>query len=909
MGRRRRRVQAALGVPAAAGRRADPARRRRALAGEPDRSLCPGPPRPRRTEAIAARPARRLDSPCDVRPDRSAADATRGWLDVARYADSFGYQSDADSHVWPWRDWVIAAFNENLPFDQFLTWQIAGDLLTPLAPGERGAEKRGARKQRLATAFCRLHRMTGEGGSIPEEFRNEYVSDRVHTFGTVFLGLTLECCRCHDHKYDPLLQKDYYALGAFFNSIDEWGTYDNPPYIPTPTLLLPTPQQERTLAEQAKKVAALEDRLRRTKVSREVAFRQWLACADLKPEVPGLVGHYPLDRLEVKNQLVNLADPKNPGSTSPANTFVPGKVGNAIRFTGDDAANFPQVGGSLDRWQPCTVSFWLKTSQVLKQGVVFHRQGGTDTGFHGTELPFDEGRLFFAMIRFWPGNALAVRTRSVVPANEWVQVSVSYDASGRATGLRIYLDGKPAQTEVLRDNLTKDVQGGPPGLMVGERFRSAGLRGVLLDELRVFNRALTPLEIVHLYDGKALTAALARKDPDTLRPYYLAAVDAEAGRAREELRQARQQLFATQTGVFEIMTMAEMPQQRQAYLLKRGEYDAPKDRPVGRDTPSALPPFPKGAPRNRLGLARWLTDPRHPLTARVAINRYWQLFFGRGLVATTENFGQQGALPTHPELLDGLARDFIVSGWDSKALCRKIVLSSTYRQRSAATPLLRERDPENLLLAHGPSRRLWAEMLRDAALAAGGMLVEKIGGAPVKPYQPPGLWKGQNAFLSEYIPDKGEGLYRRSLYTFWRRTSPPPNMLAFDAPSREVCVVRRQPTTTPLQPLVLLNDPQFVEASRALGERMLRCPGPMAERLTFAFRLTATRRPTERELSLLARLYETQRDLFRKDPESARSYLKTGNRPPAPDLDPSDFAAAAVIANALLNLDAAVMNR
>jgi len=250
-----------------------------------------------------------------------------------------------------------------------------------------------------------------------------------------------------------------------------------------------------------------------------------------------------------------------------------------------------------------------------------------------------------------------------------------------------------------------------------------------------------------------------------------------------------------------------------------------------------------------------------------------------------------------------------VRGWDSKALCRKIVLSSTYRQRSAAPPPLRERDPENLLLARGPSRRLSAEMLRDAALAAGGMLVEKIGGPPVKPYQPPGLWKGQNAFLPEYIPDKGEGLYRRSVYTFWRRTSPPPNMLAFDAPSREVCVVRRQPTSTPLQPLVLLNDPQFVEASRALGERLLRHAGPLAERLTFAFRLTATRRPTERELSLLTRLYETQRDLFIKDPESARKYLKIGSRPPAPDLDPAEFAAATVIANALLNLDTAVMNR
>jgi hypothetical protein len=849
------------------------------------------------------------------------------WLDVARYADSFGYQADGDSHVWPWRDWVVGAFNANLPFDRFLTWQLAGDLLP-----------RPTREQRLATAFCRLNRMTNEGGSIPEEFRNEYVSDRVHTLGTVFLALTLECSRCHDHKYDPVSMKDYYALGAFFNSIDEWGTYDNSRYRPTPTLLLPTPEQEQALEAQAKQVKALEARLREVEKDREAAFRQWLSRLDLENgprpmsteipgsvqsskfvEIPGLVGYYPLDRLEAKNRLENLADPQNSGSTTPANVLVPGKRGNALRFTGDDAATFPKVAGSLDRTHPFTVSFWLHTPGMLKQGMVFHRQSGTDTGFHGTELSFDDGRLFLAMIRFWPGNALAVRTRAALPAREWVHIAASYDASGTAAGLRIHVNGRPVETEVIRDHLVKDLQSGTAGLtyfsggtglIVGERFRSPGLKDALLDELRVYTRALTTLEIAQLHDGQALADALARKDAEAVRPYYLGAVDAEVAEAREELRQARQEWFATQTEVFEVMTMLELPQPRQAYTLARGDYDAPKDRPVGRGTPAALPPFPRGTPRDRLGLARWLTDPKHPLTARVAVNRYWQMFFGRGLVATTENFGQQGALPTHPELLDWLARDFIASGWDVKALCRQMVLSSTYRQRSAAPPRLRERDPDNLLLARGPSRRLSAEMLRDAALAAGGLLVHKLGGPPVKPYQPPGLWKGQNNFLPEYVPDKGDGLYRRSLYTFWRRTSPPPSMLAFDAPSREVCVVRRQTTSTPLQPLVLLNDPQFVEAARALGERMLRQGGDTpAERLTFAFRLAATRRPTEPELHLLEKLYTGQVELFRQEPANARKYLQTGDRPPAADLDPVELAAATVTANAILNLDAAIMTR
>jgi hypothetical protein len=577
------------------------------------------------------------------------------------------------------------------------------------------------------------------------------------------------------------------------------------------------------------------------------------------------------------------------------------------------------VAGGLDRGQPFTVSFWLKTPELMRHGIVFHRQSGTDTGFQGTELSFDDGRLFFGLTRFWPGNAMAVRTREALPARDWVHVAVSHDASGKAAGLHIYLNGRLADTEVVRDKLTKDTEAGVSGatyfsggngLNVGERFRSTGLKDCLLDELRVFERPLAPIEVAHLYDGKALIEALARKDESVLRPYYLAVVDEEAARARKDLLEARRKLFAAQTSVFEIMTMEETPQPRPTYVLARGSYDAPKDRPVGRQTPAVLPPFPVDQPRNRLGLARWLTEPHHPLTARVAVNRYWQLFFGRGIVLTTENFGTQGALPSHPDLLDWLARDFIASGWDVKALCKKIVLSSTYRQRSAASAALRERDPENRLLARGPSHRLSAEMLRDAALASSGLLVNRLGGPPTKPYQPPGLWQGQNAFLPVYVPDKGEGLYRRSLYTFWRRTSPPPNMLAFDAPSREVCVVRRQTTSTPLQPLVLLNDPQFVEAAEALGERALREGGRTLEsRLAYLFRSTATRRPSDRELHLLAELYRGQEELFRKDPDAARKFLKAGNRSLVPGRDPAELAAAAATAGAILNLDAAVTTR
>jgi hypothetical protein len=821
------------------------------------------------------------------------------WLDAARYADSFGYQADGDMHVWPWRDWVVRAFNANLPFDRFITEQLAGDLL----PGAN-------REQRLATAFNRLNRMTNEGGSIPEEFRNEYVSDRVHTLATALLGLTLECARCHDHKYDPLTQRDYYALGAFFNSIDEWGTYNHSNWRPTPTLLLPTAQQEQSIAAWTGQVARSEQRLKKLRKDREEAFGAWLAAGRAQPDIPGLVGDYPLDRLEPGGRLANRADAKKPGSTSTANVFVKGRSGQALRFTGDDPANFPGVAGDLERWRPFTVAFWLHLPITYQEAIVFHRSSGTDTGFNGTELTIDAGKLQFAQVRFWPGNAIIIRTRAVLPLKKWLHVAVSSAGTSKAAGLRIYLDGQPAEVEVVRDNLFKDLQAGGSGLSFGERFRCKGLKGGALSELRIYDRDLSPIEVAQVFDGKALAEALTRKDADALRDHYFAVVDQELSKAGAELRQARRQLFAAQTGVFEIMTMKETPAPRQAYILKRGEYDAPKDRPVGRDTPAALPPFPKGAPRNRLGLARWLTEPRHPLLGRVMVNRAWQLFFGRGIVVSAENFGVQGALPSHPELLDWLARDFIASGWDFKRLCKTIVLSSTYRQQSAASRALRERDPDNVLLARAPARRLSAEMLRDSALAAGGLLVGRLGGPPVKPYQPRGLWRGMNAFLPHFVQDKGENLYRRSLYTYWRRTAPPPSMLAFDVPSREVCVARRQSTSTPLQPLVLLNDPQFVEAARACAERVLRQGGRTpAEQLTLAFRLAATRTPTERELAVLVRLYTAQLQLFNADRAGARKFLRTGDRPPAPDLDAPTLAAMSVTASAILNLDAAVMTR
>ena len=890
------------------------------------------------------------------------------WLDVARYADSYGYQSDQLCPTWPYRDWVVKAFNDNLRYDQFITWQLAGDLLP-----------HATREQRLATAFNRLHRMTNEGGSVPEEWRLEGVADRVATFGTAFLGLTTECARCHDHKYDPITQRDYYALSAFFNSIDEYGLYDRADIVPTPSLLLPTPPQEQELAAAREAVSRAEQGLAKARTEREALFREWLVRQPMESSLPDLFGRFDFERFE-GTKLPNLA----PGATKHGARqdevpLVEGHPGKAVQFDGENNVNFPDLG-RFTRHTPFTLAFWMRDAGTRAEpAVVFQACDGTDTGPHGYDLLIEQGRLTARLFRHWPGNALAVRTRAAVPNDSWTHVAVTYDGSSRAAGLRIYLDGQPADLEILRDRLYKGI--GEHTLVFGQRFRDRGFKGGRIDELCIFARALTALEVAQLCDGRSLADALAQTrgpaaspcpPPPTsgkgglrrtapgaprapgltgqsgaadlvrrdggrqfqpalilsspspsiggggqgvgaeLRDYYFSAIDPEARRAAAALAEARRRLVAAEDASFEIAVMEEMPRPRPTYVLARGRYDAPKSEAnrVGRDVPAGIMPFPQGLRRDRLGLAQWLTRPDHPLTARVAVNRLWAIFFGRGLVETVENFGTQGQPPSHPELLDWLARDFIQSRWNVKALVKKIVLSSAYRQASALRPELRQHDPQNLLLARGPSHRLSAEAIRDTALAASGLLDDRIGGPPVSPYQPGDLWRETNSMSPAYRPSVGRDLYRRSLYTVWKRTAPMPNMTAFDVPSREVCTARRQTTSTPLQALVLLDDPQFVEAARVLGEQMLKQAGPTAAaRVRFAFRRLAAREPTAAELKLLTALYEEQCWLFRKEPDEAGKLIHIGDRKPDPTLPPGEVAAAAILAQTILSLDATVWKR
>jgi hypothetical protein len=832
---------------------------------------------------------RLLDSP--TYGERMAVE----WLDVARYADTYGYQADRFNHLWPWRDWVISAFNRNVRLNQFIVWQIAGDLL----PG-------ATREQRLATAFNRLHRQTNEGGSVDEEFRVEYNADRVHTLSGAFLGLTLECARCHDHKYDPISQKDYYRLFAFFNSTDESGLYSHfTDAIPSPTVMLyKDDAEEQRHGELKQAIAAKERTLAAHGKSATNAFDQWLAARPGLPSLRGLLAHYSFDAI-ASDKAANLAGTNHTAKLADRPKSVPGKFGQALEFDGENSVKIEKFA-DFKRTDPFSFSLWLNLTEELPEIVVLHhQQAGSDSGYQGYQLTLENGHACFALIHFWPGNAIKIRTTEKLALHEWLHVGVTYDGSSRTGGLRLFVNGRPAPTQVVKDQLFKDFANGQP-LMLAARFRSRGFKGGGIDELKVFDRCLTAVEMA-VASAVFPPSPLNGESREAHFDYYLANVDNGQAKLLAELKKLRDQENTLANGVREIMGMGDLPAPRPTYVLRRGEYDKRGD-VVEPATPASILPLDPKLPRNRLGLARWLTDPRNPLVSRVLVNRYWQMFFGRGLVTTTEDFGSQGALPTHPELLDWLARHFMDAGWDLKALCKLIVTSATYCQSSQAGPDLLARDPDNRLLARGPKTRLTAEMLRDQALAASGLLVQKIGGPSVKPYQPEGIW--EDTAGAKYEPDKGENLHRRSLYTFWKRTAPHPTMTTFDAAERNNCTVRRQTTSTPLQALVLLNDPQFTEAARRLGERALKEGGAdAAGRIAFTFRLLTGRPPTARELRVLQNLRDEQLAHFRTNPGSAETMLQVGEAGFDPKLDRTELAAATAVAIAVMNFDEAVFKR
>ena len=817
------------------------------------------------------------------------------WLDVARYADSFGYQADFATEAWPYRDWVISAFNVNMPFDEFITEQLAGDLL-----------ENPTRDQRLATAFNRIHRKTNEGGSVPEEFRQDGISDRVHTVGTAFMGLTFECSRCHDHKFDPITAKDYYSLGAFFNSLEEAGLIqggeDGSSVLPQPSLQLPSGDQETKLASHRSNMVSAESALADFIKTAEPEFQSWLT-SDKQFPTPDLAALFHFDETSGAT-LKNEIDPEKPAETG-GNPLAPGKSGNGILADGDNLTKLPDLGiAHAD--QPFSFSLWLKPAQVHERAVVFANSSSFDLPFSGYELLLEDNRLTWTLHRELPGCAASVSSKTKIPANQWTHVTVTNDGSRKASGLKIFINGQAAETLVASDNLTRDFQIGD-ALNFTARGRDVGLKNGMVDEVAIYLRAISAAEVAALFSGMPISA---NSEPALLRDYYFSAVNLTARDLANKLNAARAAYRTEEKNVREIVTMRESAEPVPAHILIRGDYSSIGEK-VSRETPAWLPPFPADQPRNRLGFAKWLTSPNHPLTARVTINRIWQEIFGTGIVATSDNFGLQGAQPSHPDLLDWLARDFIGQGWDQKRAIRQMVLSATYAQDSTTSPELRERDPANALLARGPSHRLTAEMLRDSALALSGLLSEKIGGKPAMPYQAPGsMWRVLNNFLPDYKQDTGEGLYRRSLYTYWRRTTTPPNMMIFDATTRDVCATRRQVTNTPLQPLVMLNDPQFVEAARKLGERILQNGGTEDDaRARWGYREVLGKSPTPVQLSILLSLVTEQRGSFKSKSSDAAALLKIGDSKSDAALDPVEAATFTTLAQSLLNLDANITLR
>ncbi len=835
---------------------------------------------------------------------RHAERLTTDWLDLARYADTHGYQADRAIAVWPWRDWVVGAIARNQPFDQFVTWQLAGDLLPD-----------ATREQTLATAFNRLHMQNEEGGIVAEEFRVAYVADRVNTFATGLLGLTFECARCHDHKFDPIPQRDYYGLFAFFQNIDESGQTSHFTHsTPVPALLLTDDATEGKLTALNRQIKAIEAE----KVADDDAgFRNWIdARAGARPPAVGLVGSNPFEDTPADRP----ADPEQ-GLLATKLVGTParveGKVGQGAALDGQNGFRFPGVG-HFTRSDPFTIGLSIKVPVGLTDAVlVHHSKAPIDAGSRGYEILLEDGRIAFGLHQMWPGNSLKVRTEQPVPRDAWVHVAVSSDGSSRADGARIYLDGQLATVETIRDGLTRDITyggGGEPDLAIGHRFRDTGFKGGQVDEFRLCNRALTPIEVADLAGRPDLTQSWTTPSPDLtadqlarLRDLYRATVAPEslARTARLlGLRRLRDRLIEP---VPEIMVMRELAQPRPAHILVRGAYDAPGAE-VTASTPTALPPIRPDLPRNRLGLARWLFDPGHPLTARVEVNRLWQLMFGRGLVETSENFGRQGTPPSHPELLDWLAVEFVESGWDVRHILRLMATSATYRQSSRTDAATRERDSSNLLLARGPARKLSAEMLRDQALAASGLLNEASGGPPVRPYQPAGLYDVASG--GGYQQSRGADLYRRSLYTVWKRTIPHPALVIFDAADRSNCAVRRQTTSTPLQALALLNDPQIVEAARHLAQRALQTSGPDdPARSAWIYRQVLGRGPAPAETAILTQLLAEQRAHFATDRAAAAQLLAVGESKPDPTLDPVELAALSVLADAILNHNAAIYRR
>jgi Protein of unknown function (DUF1553)/Protein of unknown function (DUF1549)/Concanavalin A-like lectin/glucanases superfamily/Planctomycete cytochrome C len=831
----------------------------------------------------------------------------RYWLDAARYADTHGIHFDNYREIWEYREWVIKAFNRNEPFDQFTIEQLAGDLLP-----------KPTLDQEIASGFNRCNITTNEGGAIDEEYLVLYARDRTETTSQVWLGLTAGCAVCHDHKFDPITMRDFYSMSAFFNNTTQRAMDGNVRDTP-PTVFVPSPDDRPRWEAISKAMGDLRAKADARKQAARADFDKWLAAVkaeEMAAKIPanGLALHAPLTKGEGKAIDLTVAGKPRTVTLNDGFAWESGHTAaKAFSLKPGATLEVPEAG-DFDTKQGFSYGAWVKFPNRGQNGAVFARMDNTQD-FRGWDLWYENGKVGAHIVSKWPSDALKVTTKNPVePANGWHHVFITYDGSVQAPGIKVYIDGALQPTETQQETLqpTSSIKTKVP-LKVGQRNTSERLKSLLLEDVRVYDRTLTGPEVENLAKATRALSIVSKPadkrtppEKDELFAWWLVGIDQPYKDLTAQLAKLQQEEVAMKSRGAIAYVMAEKKEPGVAYILNRGEYDKRKDK-VTPDVPKSLPPLPPGAPKNRLGFAQWLLRPDHPLTARVTVNRFWQELYGTGIVRTTGDFGVMGELPSHPELLDWLAVEFREGSWDVRKFFKLLVTSATYRQAATVTPAKMEKDPQNRLLSRGPRFRMDAEMVRDYALAASGLLVRKLGGPSVKPYQPDGVWEAVAMIGSntrDYKRDTGDKLYRRSVYTFWKRAAPPASMEIFNAPSREVCAVRRERTNTPLQALVTLNDPQFVEAARVLAERALKEGGAKPEeRIDYIARRLLARPFTAQELPVVRASLADLSAEYKAKPEEAKKLVAVGDWKSDPKLDASELAAWTMLTNELMNLD------
>jgi len=829
-----------------------------------------------------------------LKTDAYAEHFARHWLDVARYADTHGIHIDNYRSIWPYRDWVIEAFRKNMKFDQFTQEQIAGDMM-PNATLE----------QKVASGFHRCLPTTGEGGAIAEEYNAVYAQDRVDTTTAAWLGLTAGCAACHDHKFDAISTKENYQLTAFFRNTTMSALDRNNGHHP-PNILVPLPADREKLTQVTAQSGQLNSQLKAHRTKNESSFKAWMQSqkgqqAETGQPISGLIVELPLND---KTKGVN-----HPTFTSKAPlAWATGPAGDAVKFIGGNEINLGNTG-DFERNQAFSYGAWIKAPQKLSAGII--SKMNTQKSHRGYDLWVEQGKLAVHLIHSWPQNFVKVTTKAAFPKDQWFHVMVTYDGSSKPEGIKIYVNGKSMPHNTLESKLTETIKTDAPFLL-GSRYGNQPFHNGQMQFFQLYNKALTSQEVINISAGRKINELinLAKHNPkqlNQLRDYYFTNVDKAAIALQGSINKNEAEKAAIQKrGVITLIMEERANKKPTAHVLIRGEY-AVKDKEVlSPNTPASLPPMTKEMPKNRLGLAMWLTDPKNPLPARVTVNRYWYYFFGSGIVSSNSDFGVMGARPTHPKLLDWLAVDFVEKDWDLQELIKNIVMSSTYRQSAVISEKKMEIDPLNLYYARAPRYRLEAEQIRDLALKASNLLHDQIGGPSVKPYSPSNIWSSvamKSSNTKKYVPDKGSKLYRRSLYTFIKRTAIHPTMEILNAPSREVSCVQRELTNTPLQAFVIMNDPQFVEASRQLAAIAMQQGSDTKQRVNTISQRLLSRNMEEDEIAIIEKTLKNIQAKFKAKPAEAAKLIGVGESKPPAGLDPIELASWTIIANQVLNMD------